>query len=43
MPIMILTGDVIIITTAINVVGAIIVMIVIVAIHQIIVSTVKRV
>lgn len=39
---MILTEDVTIITTAINVVGAIIVMIVIAAIHQIIVSTVKR-
>ncbi len=43
MPIMILTENVTIITTAINVVGAIIVMIVIAAIHQIIVSTVKRV
>ena len=43
MPIMILTEDATIITTAINVVGAIIVTIVIAAIHQIIVSTVKRV
>ena len=43
MPIMILTEDVTIITTAINVVGAIIVMIVIGAIHQIIESIVKRV
>ena len=43
MPIMILTEDVTIITTAINVVGVIIVTIVIGAIHQIIVSTVKRV
>lgn len=43
MPIMILTEDVTIITTAINVVGAIIVMIVIGVIHQIIASTVKRV
>lgn len=43
MLIMILTEDVTIITTAINVVGAIIVMIVIAVIHQIIVSTVKRV
>ena len=42
MPIMILTEDVTIITTAINVVGAIIVMIVIGVIYQIIVSTVKR-
>ena len=42
MPIMILTEDVTIITTAINVVGAIIVMIAIGVIYQIIVSTVKR-